>query len=392
MSKNKIKAGRLSTIIYREIFDIIDDETGHPSYRMYLDKVVEDIFEIEDVGTGFMMAANQFKFIKRLINDPESKALCQLLLRNEDVKALHQLVRVAYDIAQIANKSKKKITTKDIKSYRYLTDLYTKSVKKLRKKYKIDYCESKKAYQNKYSELDKLAGGGKVKTPYYEFSDNDYFEDDDNESLEAYIDEDEDEYDDEIGFDITDLPTKFVVKDSSKKSKKNHLVLDGDNEKVELYDEEEDDDDDEEEDGVMPQAQFQKYTLSLFEILIDRINNPQRTDNEPNHTLIIDHSDDMDPGFYQPIPSVDYIGDPYPVESTGTVITEPTPPEVSTSETTKLESDSTSNAQIFNEKKDYGEMTTPELITEFNNSQTAISASSKDNDPNIETTLQNSEE
>lgn len=387
MSKNKIKAGKLSVIIYRELFDIIDDETGHPSYRKYLDKVVNDIFEIEAVGTGFMMATDQFKYIKKLINDPESKDLCQLLLRNDDVKALHQLVRVAYDIAQIANKPKKKITTKDIKSYRYLTELYTKSVKKLRKKYKTDYCESKKSYRNKYSELDKLAGGGKVKTPYYEFSDSDYFEDDDYESLEDYIGTDEDEYDDEIGFDISDLPTKFVVKSSSKKSKKNHLVLDGDNEKVELYDEDSEEDDEEGEDGVMPQAEFQKYTLSLFEMLIDRINNPQSEEKESSHTLIIDHSDDANPGFYQPIPPVDYIGDPYPVNESSSA------PDTIDVETTinpqdKLESDNTSNAQIYGEKKDYDEMSTHELITEFNNSQ----ASSKDNDPNIEITLQNSEE
>lgn len=386
MSKNKIKADKLSVIIYRELFDIIDDETGHPSYRKYLDKVVNDIFEIEAVGTGFMMATNQFKYIKKLINDPESKELCQLLLRNDDVKALHQLVRVAYDIAQIANKPKKKITTKDIKSYRYLTELYTKSVKKLRKKYKTDYCESKKSYKNKYSELDKLAGGGKFKTPYYEFSDSDYFEDDDYESLEDYIGTDEEEYDDEIGFDISDLPTKFIVKDSSKKSKKNHLVLDGDNEKVELYDE--DSEEDEEEDGVMPQAEFQKYTLSLFEMLIDRINNPQSEEKESGHTLIIDHSDDVDPGFYQPIPPVDYIGDPYPVSESTSSASDIIAVETTIDSQDKLESDSTSNAQIYGEKKDYDEMTTHELITEFNNSQ----ASSKDNDPNVEIPLQNSEE
>lgn len=385
MSKNKIKADKLSVIIYRELFDIIDDETGHPSYRKYLDKVVNDIFEIEAVGTGFMMATNQFKYIKKLINDPESKELCQLLLRNDDVKALHQLVRVAYDIAQIANKPKKKITTKDIKSYRYLTELYTKSVKKLRKKYKTDYCESKKSYRNKYSELDKLAGGGKFKTPYYEFSDSDYFEDDDYESLEDYIGTDEEEYDDEIGFDISDLPTKFIVNDFSKKSKKNHLVLDGDNEKVELYDEDSEED---AEDGVMPQAEFQKYTLSLFEMLIDRINNPQSEEKESGHTLIIDHSDDVDPGFYQPIPPVDYIGDPYPVSESTSSASDIIAVETTIDSQDKLESDSTSNAQIYGEKKDYDEMTTHELITEFNNSQ----ASSKDNDPNVEIPLQNSEE
>lgn len=388
MSKNKIKTDKLLTIIYRELFDIIDDETGHPSYRKYLDKVIKDIFDLEDIGTGFLMAHNQFKYLKRLINDPDSKEFCQMLLRNEDVKALHQLVRAAYDITQIANKPKKKITTKDIKSYRYLTELYAKSVKKLRKKYKTDYAESKKSYMNKYSDLDKLAGGSKYQTPHYEFSDIDYFDDDDNESLEEYIDNDEEDID--IGFDVSDLPTEFIIKGSSKKSKKNHMILDGDDERVELYsNNSEDEDEDSEDDGVMPQAEFQRYVLSLFETLINKVDAP-KSEEPHKHTILIDVDEDCDSSD-SPIENTTNDED---IKFTLSTPINPINIGIDVNADVYLDSaqDSECNDQIPNEKKEYAEMSTPELITEFNNHQASAQVLNDDSEQDNANTTQDSKE
>ena len=82
MGKKKIEDRMLSQIIYRSIFDIIDDETGNPSYRKYFDKVLKDIFGIDGIITSMMLSTNQFKFIKKLLADNEYKAFCQMMLRD----------------------------------------------------------------------------------------------------------------------------------------------------------------------------------------------------------------------------------------------------------------------------------------------------------------------
>ena len=175
MGKKKIEDRMLSQIIYRSIFDIIDDETGNPSYRKYFDKVLKDIFGIDGIITSMMLSTNQFKFIKKLLADNEYKAFCQMMLRDEDVRSMKDLVRVAYDAAQIANKPKKRVSTNDIKAYRYLTKLYIKSIEAMRKKYKTDK-SSKKAFKQKYSDLNKMLGRS-IKDPYHYdlgYSDDDF--------------------------------------------------------------------------------------------------------------------------------------------------------------------------------------------------------------------------
>ena len=169
MSKKNKKSNdqQIVNIAYQLIFEIVEDETGHASYRRYFDKVLKDLFGLEDAITTFLMSTNQFKCLKKMMNDPDSKPFIQMLLKDEDVKTLYDLVRVAYDSMQIYNKPKKNVTSKDIKAYRYLTKLYAQGIKALRKKYKVEDI-GKKEYKHKYSELDRSLGG-KVshKTPYY---------------------------------------------------------------------------------------------------------------------------------------------------------------------------------------------------------------------------------
>lgn len=397
MSKSKVKTSTLMNIIYQNIFDIIEDETGHPSYRKYLDKVVEDIFGVEAVGTKFLMAGNQFKYIKQLLNDPESKQLCQMLLRKEDVVLLNQLVRAAYDISYIANKPKKKISTKDIKSYRYLTELYSKSVNKLRKKYKVEYIDSKKSYKDKYSDLDKLAGNRKSKTPYYSIED-DFLEDDDDESLFDFMDdeEDDDEIDDYTGFDLSDLPTQVMINPKRKKSgKRNQMILDAGDEDLEFYG---DSDEYEDEDPcMMTPAEFQRYTVSMFEMLLDRSTSklPNEDSGEVYFTSkdlfddSIDESSD-DPEYieepaekvsdnteYHPVEVEVRDGDPYPVDDTEVAITE-VKPDVDVAET--------------NLKKDYKEMSTKELISEFNDAQITSISTNGNNADTVTTATNESQE
>lgn len=192
-AKKPMQTEYLINTAYQVIFDILEDETGHPSYRKYLDKAINDIFGLDSVGTRVLMAHNQFKVIKRIIKDPDAKAFCQMLKHKEDIKALDELVHVMYDAVQIANKPKKRLTSKDIKAYRYLTDLYTKGVKKLRKKYKAKYEDNKKSYKTKYSNLNRFVGNRYYGTPHYQFDD---FEDNLDESLESLFDDEDDDNDD----------------------------------------------------------------------------------------------------------------------------------------------------------------------------------------------------
>lgn len=372
MSKNKgkIKTEALMNIIYREIFDILEDNTHHPSYRKYFDKVVDDIFGIEAVSTGLLMAHNQFKFIKKLINNPDTKPFCQLMLRKEDVKALRDLVHVAYDASQIANKPKKKVSTKDIKSYRYLIDLYAKGVKKLRKKYQVEYENTKKDFKDKYSNLDRIVGKSTY-NPYnfYLNDDDDFFDDDNDESLESLIsdDESEEEYDMNTGFDISDRPEEYMMPTGKNKSARSNYVL--------IDDDEEDEDSDEERDYTIPNEDFQRYTVSMFERILKMLddNNPASTKFSAS---VIDNTD----GNVQ----ADY------------TINEPS--EIIPEEDTSDQSEDASKditEQVGTNDKEYSKMSTAELITVFNdqsNQNPDISqASASDADPNVNVTAQNSD-
>ena len=211
MAKNKkaYSNKQLEEIIFGAIFEVADDETGNSSYRKYFDKVLKDIFGIDGIITTFMMSRNQFKAIHQMMNNPDLKPFCQMMLREEDVKILHDMVRVAYDAAQIALKPKKRVSSGDIKAYRYLTKLYTEGIKTLRKKYGQGKSEKKK-YKDKYSSLSSMLG--KRTNPSYNLSLMDeLYEDDDPSSIfEDEDDEDDSQFDME-NFDLDDLPTQFMI-------------------------------------------------------------------------------------------------------------------------------------------------------------------------------------
>lgn len=286
--KKKLDDKRLVTVIYQSIYDIVDDETHNPSYRKYFDKVLKDIFGYDGLITSMMMATNQFKFIEKILKNDDYKDFCQMMLREEDVKSVRDLVRVAYDAAQIANKPKKSVSSKDIKAYRYLVKLYTQGIKAMRKKYKVNEI-SKKAYKNKYSDLNKMLGKN---TSSYKF-DLGYMDDNDESFGDLYEDdEDEDEedsqFDSPYGYDLGDLPAQFSIdsEDGWTPPKKSHLIIDGDESDLRLY---EDSDEDEEEDSedklIMPEAKFQRYSMSIFEKLLEHLEGEKPADSKEEDTI-----------------------------------------------------------------------------------------------------------
>ena len=291
MAKNKkaYSNKQLEEIIFGAIFEVADDETGNSSYRKYFDKVLKDIFGIDGIITTFMMSRNQFKAIHQMMNNPELKPFCQMMLREEDVKILHDMVRVAYDAAQIALKPKKRVSSGDIKAYRYLTKLYTEGIKTLRKKYGQGKSEKKK-YKDKYSSLSSMLG--KRTNPSYNLSlmDELYEDDDPSNIFEDEDDEDDSQFDME-NFDLDDLPTQFMISTDDlwkPPSKGKKLIVDSSYPELALRYVGDDEDDEEEsessqasqsdEELIMPEGQFQRYALSIFEKLLQGLEKKNEAD------------------------------------------------------------------------------------------------------------------
>ena len=291
MAKNKkaYSNKQLEEIIFGAIFEVADDETGNSSYRKYFDKVLKDIFGIDGIITSFMMSRNQFKAIHQMMNNPELKPFCQMMLREEDVKILHDMVRVAYDAAQIALKPKKRVSSGDIKAYRYLTKLYTEGIKTLRKKYGQGKSEKKK-YKDKYSSLSSMLG--KRTNPSYNLSlmDELYEDDDPSDIFDDEDDEDDSQFDME-NFDLDDLPTQFMISTDDlwkPPSKGKKLIIDSSYPELALRYVGDDEDDEEEsessqasqsdEELIMPEGQFQRYALSIFEKLLQGLEKKNEAD------------------------------------------------------------------------------------------------------------------
>ena len=371
MAKNKkaYSNKQLEEIIFGAIFEVADDETGNSSYRKYFDKVLKDIFGIDGIITTFMMSRNQFKAIHQMMNNPDLKPFCQMMLREEDVKILHDMVRVAYDAAQIALKPKKRVSSGDIKAYRYLTKLYTEGIKTLRKKCGQGKSEKKK-YKDKYSSLSSMLG--KRTNPSYNLSlmDELYEDDDPSNIFEDEDDEDDSQFDME-NFDLDDLPTQFMISTDDlwkPPSKGKKLIIDSSYPELALRYVGDDEDDEEEsessqasqsdEELIMPEGQFQRYALSIFEKLLQGLEKK----NEADENSIEDkESTDMEEGnIPDPDPEVPFDDTPKSESIvTNDLVNKQTEESVLPGTITGTSEDSVT-------LKDYKNMTREECINEFN--------------------------
>ena len=371
MAKNKkaYSNKQLEEIIFGAIFEVADDETGNSSYRKYFDKVLKDIFGIDGIITTFMMSRNQFKAIHQMINNPELKPFCQMMLREEDVKILHDMVRVAYDAAQIALKPKKRVSSGDIKAYRYLTKLYTEGIKTLRKKYGQGKSEKKK-YKDKYSSLSSMLG--KRTNPSYNLSlmDELYEDDDPSNIFEDEDDEDDSQFDME-NFDLDDLPTQFMISTDDlwkPPSKGKKLIIDSSYPELALRYVGDDEDDEEEsessqasqsdEELIMPEGQFQRYALSIFEKLLQGLEKKNEADE---NSMEDKEATDMEEGnISDPDPEVPFDDTPKSESIvTNDLVNKQTEESVLPGTITGTSEDSV----IL---KDYKNMTREECINEFN--------------------------
>lgn len=373
MGKDKVSDRKLVEIIYRSVFNIIEDETGNASYRKYFDKVLRDIFDMDGVITTLLMSGNQFKYIKKLLNNPDYKQFCQMLLRDDDIKAVHDLVRVAYDAAQIANKPKKSISSRDIKSYRYLTKLYTQGIKALRKKYKCN-ADSKKAYKTKYANLDAMLGNNHKSNYMYDLgtldddeSFGDLFEDDDEDE------EDDSQFDPMNGFDLDDLPSRFVINKNAEWTppRRNLMILDGDDPNLSLYEDFEDSEENISSDKeIMPPEQFQRYAMSIFERLLNKMeneDNPQEIETLPSNPINEEYNIPIEVSKSQIIPESSEEGENNSVEdsdNSDSILIDT--PSLTPTEDIQSNQDTTEPQESGVQKKPYDEMTREECINEFN--------------------------
>lgn len=387
MAKNKkaYSNKQLEEIIFGAIFEVADDETGNSSYRKYFDKVLKDIFGIDGIITSFMMSRNQFKAIHQMMNNPDLKPFCQMMLREEDVKILHDMVRVAYDAAQIALKPKKRVSSGDIKAYRYLTKLYTEGIKTLRKKYGQGKSEKKK-YKDKYSSLSSMLG--KRTNPSYNLSlmDELYEDDDPSNIFEDEDDEDDSQFDME-NFDLDDLPTQFMISTDDlwkPPSKGKKLIIDSSYPELALRYVGDDEDDEEEsessqasqsdEELIMPEGQFQRYALSIFEKLLQSLEKKNEVDE---NSMEDKESTDMEEGN---IPDPD---SEVPFDDTSNPEIGVTNELVNSQPEIPVLSDTivgTSEDSVILTPKDYQSMTREECINEFNKNSGVM--------PNITTTTE----
>ena len=371
MAKNKkaYSNKQLEEIIFGAIFEVADDETGNSSYRTYFDKVLKDIFGIDGIITTFMMSRNQFKAIHQMMNNPDLKPFCQMMLREEDVKILHDMVRVAYDAAQIALKPKKRVSSGDIKAYRYLTKLYTEGIKTLRKKYGQGKSEKKK-YKDKYSSLSSMLG--KRTNPSYNLSlmDELYEDDDPSNIFEDEDDEDDSQFDME-NFDLDDLPTQFMISTDDlwkPPSKGKKLIIDSSYPELALRYVGDDEDDEEEsessqasqsdEELIMPEGQFQRYALSIFEKLLQGLEKKNEADE---NSMEDKEATDMEEGNI-PDPDSEVPFDNTPKSEsivTNDLVNKQTEESVLPGTITGTSGDSVT-------LKDYKNMTREECINEFN--------------------------
>ena len=387
MAKNKkaYSNKQLEEIIFGAIFEVADDETGNSSYRKYFDKVLKDIFGIDGIITTFMMSRNQFKAIHQMMNNPELKPFCQMMLREEDVKILHDMVRVAYDAAQIALKPKKRVSSGDIKAYRYLTKLYTEGIKTLRKKYDQGKSEKKK-YKDKYSSLSSMLG--KRTNPSYNLSlmDELYEDDDPSNIFEDEDDEDDSQFDME-NFDLDDLPTQFMISTDDlwkPPSKGKKLIIDSSYPELALRYVGDDEDDEEEsessqpsqsdEELIMPEGQFQRYALSIFEKLLQGLEKKNEVDE---NSMEDKESTDMEEGnIPDPDPEVPFDDTSNPEIGVTNVLVN-NQPEIPVLPDTIV---GTSEDSVILTPKDYQSMTREECINEFNKNSGVM--------PNITTTTE----
>lgn len=177
------------------LINLASDTSGGMGYRVYADRLIQDVTGLENVVTKVLSTSNPVLAAYRLMDHPYSENLAELLLDPDDSIILADLVVVLYEATQLARTPKRKRNKKTLKAYRYLMDLYRTGIKKLQAKYKYD-SSPKQVYKRRFEDLDRHLNRG-YNDYYYDLS---YRDDDDDDDLDDLDDDDEDLLEDDAEY------------------------------------------------------------------------------------------------------------------------------------------------------------------------------------------------
>ena len=160
LKKDKNKAIAYRFVLYK-IKELIADDRGRPRYINYFDNVFEDIFGIEHFAKKISSRRDD-RDIVEILDRVGVEYLLRITNNSKNYNALEELVLINIRI-QALKKSIKKQSEKgkrndnDLKEYKYITDLYKKGTKALRKR--IGVKNHRTEYKRRYRALNDLTKG-----------------------------------------------------------------------------------------------------------------------------------------------------------------------------------------------------------------------------------------
>lgn len=240
-----IKLETTLKFILKQLKMLSIDEYGEMHFVDNVDNVIYDLYDYKNLVRKLYNCENNRQHIAvfsdfgmdelfDLVNDE------RLYYALEELIAINVRTEVLEKLFKRATKKGKKKDKDLVKEYEFIKELYTDSIKRLRKELKIE--PRKKRYKKKYSTLASLT---KNKSRGFGFDDDyDYFYDDDVYSMSRalnsvydkkwYDDDDDDDYND----GLYDKFMKTHYGDKGKKSKKN---MKDSYQSINSYDDEDDD-------------------------------------------------------------------------------------------------------------------------------------------------------
>lgn len=185
-------------ILYK-IKKLITDQRGYVKFIDSFDSVFEDIFDVKNFCRKINDSYDNYEIVE-MINSVGLNTLMKVFSNSRIYNSIDELIQIEYRLRnlkkEIRKQSKKGKRDKQlIKEYDYLSNLYKKAVKTIRRRYDIKPRAT--SYKRKYQNLNSLT----KKRDDYEFDsifdrdDSFYFSDDD--ILDGYIDRGDRYYDDD---------------------------------------------------------------------------------------------------------------------------------------------------------------------------------------------------
>ena len=201
MRKTKNNRAILYRFCVYQIRALVSNTRGKPIYMSSFDKIVEDIYGVKKFSRRIATSYDDDVVI-HLIDRVGLQSLCKLLQSSKFCAVITDMINIDNDISELKRSIRKardkgKPSKNLAKEYNYLTKLYCKGIKNIKKHLGIK--DGRYAYKHKYAALRDFAG----KNGYYDdegmwnssFMDFNFYDDD----YDSWYDEwaEDDSYDDD---------------------------------------------------------------------------------------------------------------------------------------------------------------------------------------------------